>query len=45
MFDMPEDNSAISGCSTSSTILSVVLVDVPRNDDKYNVNWGKNKFT
>ena len=42
---MPWDNSEISGYTTSSPILSVVLVNVPRNDDKDNVNWGKSKFT
>ena len=39
---MPGDNGVISGYSTSSTILSVVFLDVTRIDSKYDVNWRKN---
>ena len=39
---MPEDNCAIPGCSTSRATPGVELLGMPKNDDEYNVNWGKN---
>ena len=40
-FDVLGDNIAISGYPTSGTILSVALLDVPRNDNECNVNSRK----
>ena len=41
-FDMPGDNCAIPGCSTSRATTGVALLGMPKNDDDYNVNWRKN---
>ena len=41
MFDIPGDNYAIPGCSTSRATPSVALLGMPKNDDEYNVNWRK----
>ena len=34
MFDMPGDNYAIPGCSTSRATPSVALLGMPKNDDE-----------
>ena len=39
---MPGDNCAIPGCSTSTATPGVALLGMPKNNDKYNVNWRRN---
>ena len=41
-FDMPGDNCAIPGCSTSRATPGVALLGTAKNNDEYNVNWRKN---
>ena len=41
-FDMPGNNCAIPGCSTSRAAPGVALLGMPKDDDGYNLNWRKN---
>ena len=39
---MPGDNCGIPGCSTFRATPGLVLLGMPKNSDKYDVNWRKN---
>ena len=39
---MPGDNCGIPDCSTFRATPGLVLLGMPKNSDKYDVNWRKN---
>ena len=39
--EIPGDNCSILSCSTSRATPGVALFGMLKNDDEYNVNWGK----